>query len=168
MASESLISSTHVTIDGKERILQFSEKKSGSSRDYQGSSGESGIKHYAYYLELIHPVSKASLSKVRFKAPVLTIQNTPSVIPLDGTVWLVSTTNSADRYRQGFVLKFALQEEMIQQMDVEFDDTYRIRKVEGDRVHVTKGSESYVSNETHYYLDLKTEKIVDDRTRITN
>lgn len=165
MASESVISTTTVSMNGKERLLQLSEKRSGRSRNYQGTAGESGIKHYAYYLELIDPVSKAILSKVCFKAPVLNIQNTPSMIIADEIVWVVSTTNSSDRDRQGFVLKFSLTEQSIQPMDFILDDKFRVRKVEGDKVYLTQGQDAYVSNQSHYYLDLKTGKIEDNRIR---
>lgn len=168
LASESLISTASVKIEGKERNLRFSEKVSGRSRNYQSNSGESGIRHYAYYLELVDPVNHSSLAKVRFKAPVLNIQQTPSMITLGETVWIVSTTNSSDRDRQGFVLKFVLNGVSIQQMDFDLDEKYRIRKIEGDKVFVTEGSDPYVSRQAHYYLDLNTGKIVDGRMRITN
>lgn len=165
MASESVICTTTVSINGKERRLQLSEKRSGRSRNYQGTGGESGIKHYAYYLELVDPVSKTMLSKVRFKAPVLYIQNTPSMIIADEMVWVVSTTNSSDKDRQGFVMNFSLTEQTIQPMDFILDDKYRIRKVEGGKVYLTQGQEPYVSNQSHYYLDLKSGKIEDNRIR---
>lgn len=166
IASEALIGKASVKIDGKERSLSFLGKVSGRSRER--SLGESGIRHYAYYLELMDLVTKTSLNKVRFKAPVLNIQQTPSMIVLDKTVWIVSTTNSSDRDRQGFVFKFSVNEDAIEQMDFNLDERYRIRKIEGDKVFLTESSEPYVSNQLHYYLDLNTGKVVDDRMRITN
>jgi hypothetical protein len=172
LASESVISTTAITINGKERLLKFSEKRSGSGRNQNAYKNnlETGVRHYAYYLELSDAASHNSLNKLRFKSPVMKIPSAPVLIAGDhGIAWVVSTSRSAADENKGFILKFSLSDESIQVMDFDIDDKYRIQEVEGDKVYVSDGTGPYTSNHSMYggiYLDLKTEKIVDGRKGI--
>jgi hypothetical protein len=168
LATEYPISQRHITIDGKDRILKFSERTRGyTQKDQSTGIRESGTSHYGYFLELVDSLANKSLHKLKFKAPVHNIQSTPQMyISSNGTIWMVSTTNSNRDDERGFILKFSIKNDSIIGDDKEQDETYGIRGMEGNKVFLSKGNEFYTPYSTFFggiYLDLETEKIVDDR-----
>lgn len=169
LATEYPISQTTITVEGKDRVLKFSERTRGyTQKDQTTGIRESGTSHYGYFLELVDSLAKRSLHKLKFKAPVHNIQDTPEMyISSNGTIWLVSTTNGF-RDEEGFILKFSISNDSIKQLDYELDETYGIRQIEGNRVMLSKGNEFYQACNPFFgciYLDLETEKVVDDRKK---
>jgi len=167
LATEHPISQTLITVNGKERVLKFSEKTRGyTQKDQTTGIRESGTSHYGYFLELVDSIANRSLHKLKFKAPVHNIQDTPKMyISSNGIIWLVSTTNGF-RDELGFILKFSISNDSIKQLNYELDETYGIRDIVGGRVFLSKGNEFYTPYSPFFggiYLDLETEKIVDDR-----
>lgn len=166
LATEHPISQTQITIAGKERVLKFSEKTRGYSNKNASGERESGTSHYGYFLELVDSLANRSLHKLKFKAPVHNIQDTPKMyVASNGTIWLVSTTNGF-RDELGFILKFSISNDSIKQQDYLLDEIYGIREIEGHKVMLSKGNDFYQAYNAFFggiYLDLETEKIIDDR-----
>ncbi|MBL7921398.1 MAG: hypothetical protein JNJ40_13860 [Bacteroidia bacterium] len=170
LATEHPISHTPITIAGKERVLKFSEKTRGyTNKDQTTGIRESGTSHYGYFLELVDSVAKKSLHKLKFKAPVHNIQNTPQMyIASNGNIWLVSTSNGFNRDEEGFILKFIISNDSIKQLDYILDELYGIRDIKDNKVMLAKGSEFYQAYNEFFggiYLDLETGKIIDNRKK---
>jgi len=167
LATEHPITQKQITVNGKDVLLKFSEKTRGySNKDQTTGIRETGTSHYGYFLELYDSLAKRSLHKLKFEAPVHNIQNTPEIyIASNGTVWLVSTTTGFHD-ELGFILKFAISNDSIKQVDYTLDETYSIREIEGNRVMLGKNNEVYMPCNPIFgclYLDLETEKIEDTR-----
>lgn len=167
LATEHPITQTLITLNGKERVLKFSEKTRGyTQKDQSTGIRESGTSHYGYFLELVDSIANRSLHKLKFKAPVHNIQDTPKMyISSNGIIWLVSTTNGF-RDELGFILKFSISNDTIKQLNYELDEIYGIREMEGNKVMLSKGNEFYQACNPIFgcvYLDLETEKIIDSR-----
>jgi hypothetical protein len=164
---ESVISETPVTLDGKNRILKFSEKTNEYRMRNADGIMESGISHYAYFIELIDSASKVSLDKIRFTSPVNDIQNMPELIAFsNGTVWVISTTNMGTHDTRGFILKFTVQADKITEVPFVLDNNYHIRAIKENKVILSEVGESYTPYSDFFggiYLDLKSERIVDDK-----
>jgi hypothetical protein len=166
LASKTILSTSPVVINGKERVLVFSQKTSGNTAKERMQEVESvGPAHYGYFLELLDKTSNKSLDEVKFKSPVWHIQQTPEVIVRpDGVVWIVSTTRNFDKESPGFILKFSIKDDKLQSEVFEMEDNYRIRQIQGNRVMLSEGTKNY---STIYpqalYLDLETSRIVDER-----
>ncbi len=168
LATEHPISQTIITVDGKDRVLKFSERTRGySQKDQSTGIRESGTSHYGYFLELVDSLAKKSLHKLKFKAPVHNIQDTPEMyISSNRTIWLVSTTNGFRADEPGFILKFLINNDSIKQLDYTLDELYGIREIKDNIVMLSKGNEFYQACNPVFgciYLDLETEKIVDTR-----
>jgi hypothetical protein len=167
--SETVISVTNITVSGKARTLQFSEKTGRENFGDQMQQVDVGAPHYAYFLELKDAANQSSISRVRFKSPVMNIQETPVVVAVGNVVWIVSTTRSRDRDEQGFILKFSVSDEAIMPLDFTLDEKYSIRELSGSRVYVWDRSGVFEPNHSLYggvYIDLETEKLVDNRRDI--
>lgn len=170
LATEHPISQTPITVAGKERVLKFSEKtRAYTNKDQTTGIRESGTSHYGYFLELVDSVAKKSLHKLKFKAPVHNIQNTPQMyIASNGNIWLVSTSNGFRSDEEGFILKFTISNDSIKQIDYILDELYGIRDIKDNKVMLAKGNEFYQAYNEFFggiYLDLETEKIIDDRKK---
>lgn len=170
-ATESTIKEIPVVINGKERLLRFSEKTSGHLMNDNTAENPSGISHYAYFLELTDPVTKTSLSRLRFKSPASTIEGTPEIHCYEnGDVWIISASSSflASDGKTDYILKFSLAGDAVKQQDFSIGDSYTIRNVQGDKVMLSEGKTRYTpynAIEGGIYLDLQTGKIVDDRKK---
>ncbi len=109
------------------------------------------------------------MHKLKFKAPVHTIQNTPQLyVASNGNIWLVSTSNGFRSDEEGFILKFTISNDSIKQLDYSLDELYGIRDIKDNKVMLAKGNEFYQAYNTIFggiYLDLETEKIIDDRKK---
>lgn len=168
LATEYPITQTNITIDGKNRVIKFSERTRGyTQKDQTTGIRESGTSHYGYFLELVDSIAKRSLHKLKFKAPVHNIQDTPKMyFSSKGIIWIVSTTRSNRDDERGFILKFSIRNDSIINNEREQDEAYGIRDIDGNRVFLSKGNEFYTPYSTFFggiFLDLETEKIVDDR-----
>lgn len=167
LAKESIIRETHLSFNGKARGLRLSEKSSAYRLKNSQTERESGITHYCYFLELIDTASQTSLHKLKFKSPVLRIQNKPQMIPYpNGTIWIVSTSSSSDTDSPGFILKFLVNEDKIVQEDFDLGDDYRVIDIMENRVILAKGRSNYRSRTELFngiYLDLETGQIVNQR-----
>lgn len=166
IASEELISITNINVNGKPYRIVLSEKSGRQNFKDQMNQVDIGAPHYAYFLELKDAEGLSSFSKVRFKSPVMNIQETPVVVVIQNTIWLVSTTRSEDRDEQGFILKFLISDDVIARQDFKLDEKYKIRELNGSRVYLDDGTRSFVRNHAYYgglYLDLSLEKVIDDR-----
>lgn len=163
LASETVLSTSPITLNGKERLLKFSEKRGGrNAREARVNEGSSGIRHYAYYLELSDPGGNSSLCKTRFKSPVSKIQSAPMLIATSaGTAWLVSTTGF-DRESPGYVLKFSVSDAAITPMEFDLEERYKIRKVDGNKVFLSEGTNPATAHTMGegVYLDLETGEVV--------
>jgi len=166
LAPEKVISITSVTVNGRSLGIQLSEKKGRQNFRDRMLQVEAGNPHYAYFLELKDLNSEQVLSKVRFKSPVMNIQETPVVIIVQDVLWLISTTRSEHRDTPGFILKFSISSDAIEPQDFHLDEKYFVRELNGSRIYLSDGSGVFTYDHTFYgglYLDLGTEKIIDDR-----
>lgn len=169
LATEYPITQTPITINDKDRVLKFSEKTRGYSNKIASGERQTGTSHHGYFLELFDSINNRPLHKLKFKAPVNKIQNTPEIyVSSNGTIWLVSTTRSYQNDERGFILKFLIENDSIKNQDYQLEETYGIHEMEGNKVMLTKGNDFYQPYSVFFggiYLDLETEKIVDDRKK---
>ncbi|MDP1802532.1 MAG: hypothetical protein Q8L81_14325 [Bacteroidota bacterium] len=167
LATEYPITQKHITIDGKERVLKFSEKIRGYNSKNSFGEHESGTAHHGYFLELVDSLANKPLHKIKFNTPVHNIQSTPKMyISSNGFIWLVSITNSYRDDEQGFILKFSISRDSIKPLDFTLDEKYGIHDMEENRVMLTDGKGFYNGCNPIFgcvYLDLETEKIIDSR-----
>jgi hypothetical protein len=162
LATEALISQANLSLDGKSRILKFSEKASAPNRK-NDEVDLNAVRHYGYFLELVDASSNTSLHKIKFKSPGDEIQSTPQLVPDgNGNVWIISTTNSPFLREPGFILKFSLKGDVITKVDFVLDDRYSIRKVMGRKVILSESGSTQGHNnvEGGIYLDLESGKVV--------
>lgn len=169
-ASESVV--THVSIDlnGAKRCLILSEKTGSKNNQNKNNlhNGEIGTTHFGYFLELYDSTTNTSLDKIAFDAPVKRIQHTPELrVFSDGTIWLVSTTNSADEDKRGFILKFVIDTSKILIKEFDLDKKYKLYKLNENAVVLGENDDfAGVYGDTVFgciYLDLETGKIIDTR-----
>lgn len=167
LATEYPITQSHISINGKDRILKFSEKTRGYSNKIASGERQTGTSHHGYFLELFDSIANKSLHKLKFKSPVHEIQDKPKMyVSSNGTIWLVSTTQSYHDDDRGFILKFLIKNDRIKNEDFELDEKYGIHGMEGNKVILTKGSDFYQPYSAFFggiYFDLEIEKIIDDR-----
>ncbi len=158
---------THATtvLNGNEVIIRFSEKTATLNDNTRHQNNiTSGNNHLGYFLELYDSVANKSLDKLRFKAPVKSIQDKPKLFVLpNGNIWIVSTSNDMVYDKPGFILKFEIKGQKFVQSNFTLDQKYRIRSIKDNKVIITDGN---VINGITYdsifgctYLDLETEKI---------
>lgn len=164
LATESVISKSPVTVNGKLRILEFSEKTRGYRNKDNNNMPERGTSHYGYSLELIDSVSKKSLDKFKFSSPYHNIETKPRIIvDSTATVWVVSTTRRYDTNNMGYIYKFTLNNDKITQSEFSLTDDYFVREIDGSKIILSKGSDfyhSYTKVLGGTYYDLNTGKIV--------
>lgn len=166
-APETVLHEVNVQTGGKSLTVVLSEKSSAYDEKQPDGIRESGIRHYGYFLELKDSASHASLMKLKFKSPVMAIQNTPELFCFpNGDVWVVSTSNLNDDDERGFILKFLISGNQISQTDFSLDEKYYIRDLKDQKVILSDGQTHYSGYSEIFggiYLDLSTGKIVDDR-----
>ncbi len=169
LATEYPIKQSYITINGKDKILKFSEKTRGYSNKIATGEKQTGTSHHGYFLELFDSIANKSLHKLKFKSPVSKIQDKPKMyISSNGTIWIVSTTQSYFEDERGFIMKFSIKNDNIKNEDFELDETYGIHGMEGNKVILTKGSDFYQPYTAYLgglYFDLETGKITDDRKK---
>jgi hypothetical protein len=168
-ATENPINKTHITINGKERLLVFSEKSSSNrTKDHFGERQSNNV-HFGYYLELSDSLTKTSLAKLKFSSPVSTIQATPEmIVNANNDVWIVSITHSNRRDEPGFILKFSVAGDKLSDTGFTLDEKYWITEIRDNKVFLGEGNG--VNRMAHYdpiygnvYLNLETGKIEDNR-----
>ena len=93
----------------------------------------------------------------------MNIRAAPTLVTTEaGIAWLIFYNRSADTENQSIILKFALTEDAIQQLDFKLDDKFRISGVDGRKVFLSEGSQAYPRNHQinkGTFLDLETEKV---------
>lgn len=166
-AQETVLHETNVRVGGKTLTVCLSEKSSAYNEKQPDGIRESGIRHYGYFLELKDSANHSSLAKLKFKSPVMAIQNTPELFCFsNGEVWVVSTSNQNDDDERGFILKFLISGNQISPSDFSLDEKYYIRDLKDNKVILSDGQTHYSGYSEMFggiYLDLSTGKIVDDR-----
>ncbi|PBQ31669.1 hypothetical protein CNR22_07770 [Sphingobacteriaceae bacterium] len=170
-ATESVIDYMHVDLNGQKRCIILSEKtgsKGNRDKSVHDQNAGNGKTHFGYFLEVYDSISNKSLHKIDFSSPVSKIQDTPQLRVLDdGVIWIVSTTNSADDDRRGFILKFSVENDKLIKQTFTLDEKYKIRELIDNSILLSENSDfPGVFNDPVFgciYLDLETGKIVDTR-----
>ena len=170
-ATESVVDYMYSNFDGKERCIILSEKtgsKGNRNRSVHDHNVENGTTHFGYFLELYDSISNKSFHKIDFSSPVSKIQSTPQLRVFDnGVIWIVSTTNSSDDDRRGFIVKFSAENDKLIKQTFTLDEKYKIRDLIDNSILLSENDDFPGSYHDPVfgciYFDLATEKIVDTR-----
>ncbi len=169
-ASETVITHIPVDLNGTKRCIILSEKTGSKNNQNKNNlhNGEIGTTHFGYFLELYDSTTNTSLDKIAIDAPVKHIQHQPELrVFSDGTIWMISTTTSADEDRRGFILKFVVDKSKILMKDFDLDKKYKIYNLNGNAVVMGENNDfAGVYGDTVFgcvYLDLETGKMIDTR-----
>lgn len=165
---ESLISCYPFKINDTYTIVKLSER-TNQMRNRRTEDYVEEVKHFGYSLELVDSASGRSLCKKDFDPPVFNIEGVPTlVVQNDGDIWVIGTTNSRDRDKKGFVLKFKMNGNFIEETNFKMNEDYWACQVKDSWILLGDGTSSsggYSPAFGGIYFDLDSEKIVDDRKK---
>lgn len=169
-AHESVISYKHVLINGDTVCVTLSNKTSSSSSHVSSSkehSENTGTFNHGYFIEVYDSAKNISLDKIKFDSPVSSMERQPEIFAYpDGTIWIVSTCQYSHDDDEGFILKYAFENNKIVPKDFALLQGYQPASIHDNTVILRSENEMLIGFNPvsgNIYLDMETGEIVDER-----